>query len=171
MKLFCCVGLKSNVLWYVQEMSQALGSHFPTSKAWTPKDKLAFFWSLFVIILPVLLGWDSRNEEETEKCDTSGGSAERGDQRKRRSPCESTSRLSANREGEGIIKSKNLYTYTFLQRMISMISQTASCSWAVVLVLLDFPKLFCNWTIISQYPLEVLVTQIFCVSDKFNLCL
>lgn len=147
------------------------GVTFSNIKSLNSQGQTSFFWSLFVIILPVLLGWDSRNEEETEKCDTSGGSAERGDQRKRRSPCESTSRTSANREGEGIIESKNLYTYTFLQRMASMISQTASCSWAVVLVLLDFPKLFCNWSTISQYPLEVLVTQIFCVSDKFNLCL
>lgn len=118
----------------------------------------------------VLLGWDSRNEEETENCDTSGGSAERRDHRQRSSPCESTSRTSANREGEGIIESKSPYIYTFLQRMVSVSSQTALCSWSVLVVLLYFNKLFCNCTRF-HYPLEVLVTQIFCVSDKFNLCL
>lgn len=129
------------------------------------------FWFLSVITLPVLLGRDSRNEEETENCDTSGGSAERGDRRQRSSPCESTPRTSANRQGEGIIESKRLYAFTFLQRMVSEIAQTALYFWSVVVVLLYFKKLFCNWSTRSQYPLEVLVTQIFRVSDKFNLCL
>lgn len=137
-----------------------------TEIGWTPKQKLTIFWSLFGITLSVLIGWDSRNEEETKSCDTTGGTADRGDHRQRSSPCESSSRTSGNREGERCIEGKTPYTQTLLQRMAPMVSETASCSWSVAVVLLYLKKIFCNWSTRSQHYLEVLVIQIFHVTDR-----
>lgn len=81
-----------------------------------------------MITLPILLGRDGRNDDETEKFHTPGGPAERGDQRKGYSPWESTGGIPAVRGWERVDESKPLDTDTFFQKVDSMISQTALCS-------------------------------------------